>query len=94
MYSANVDHPELLQIYDPLLDDVESFITKTISPISTLFKLLRSVTVWTVVTVCIAKYGIWLLINVPLLSNDDIPFACPISLLIKSIPDVNVDRSV
>ena len=50
--------------------------------------------VWTVVTVSIAKDGIWLLINFPLASNEAIPFACPISLFIKFIPDVNVDKAV
>ena len=50
--------------------------------------------VWTVVTVSIAKDGIWLLINFPLLSNEAIPFACPISLLFKFIPDVKVDKAV
>ena len=48
--------------------------------------------VWTVVTVSIAKDGIWLLINFPLTSNEAIPFACPISLFIKFIPDVKVDK--
>ena len=50
--------------------------------------------VWTVVTLSIAKYGIWLLVNFPLLSNDAIPLACPIALIIKFIPDVKVDKAV
>ena len=50
--------------------------------------------VWTVVTVSIAKDGIWLLINFPLTSNEAIPFACPISLFIKFISDVKVDKAV
>ena len=32
--------------------------------------------------------------NFPLASNEAIPFACPISLFIKFIPDVNVDKAV
>ena len=50
--------------------------------------------VWTVVTVSIAKDGNWFVFNFPLTSNDAIPFACPISLFIKFIPDVKVDKAV
>ena len=50
--------------------------------------------VWTVVTVSIAKDGNWFVFNFPFASNEAIPLACPISLFIKFIPDVNVDKAV
>ena len=61
---------------------------------SKIFKLLRFATVWTVVTVSMAKDGIWFMFNFPLASNEAIPLACPISLFIKFIPDVKVDKAV